>query len=88
LQEVGEAAYIEAIRRVMQGTLDRNDVELCRQLGSEQAAHYFFDNWKLGYTSTRALTGLVAPLKMWGDIGTLGYVSKSVFPLSVLPLVE
>jgi RimJ/RimL family protein N-acetyltransferase len=48
-------------------------------------AHHFFDNisdgmtyeprlWKLGYTSTRALTGLVAPLKMWGDIGTLGYI--------------
>ena len=89
LQEVGESVYIEAIRQVMQGTLDRSDAQLCRLHGPEQAARHFFDNiredmtyeprlWKLGYTSERstkgALMGLVTPLKMWGDIGTLGYI--------------
>ena len=85
LQEVGEAVYMEAIRRVMQGTLDRSDTQLCHRLGPEQAARAFFHNisdgmtyeprlWKLGYTSTNALMGLVAPLKMWGDIGTIGYI--------------
>ena len=85
LEEVGEAAYREAIRWVMQGTLDRIDTQLCCQLGPEQAARHFFDNisddmtyeprlWKLGYTTIGALVGLVAPLKMWGDLGTLGYI--------------
>lgn len=85
LQEVGKAVYIDAIRQVMQKTLDRNDAQLCHQLGPERAAQHFFDNisddmtyeprlWKLGYTSTDELLGLVAPLKMWGDKGTLGYI--------------
>ena len=30
--------------------------------------------WKLAYTAAGAFAGLVAPLKMWGDIGTLGYI--------------
>jgi RimJ/RimL family protein N-acetyltransferase len=85
LQEVGEADYIEAIRRTMRGTPDRIDAQLCHRLGPEKAARHFFDNisdgmtyeprlWKLGYNAAGVLIGLVAPLKMWGDVGTLGYI--------------
>jgi RimJ/RimL family protein N-acetyltransferase len=85
LQEVGEAAYIEAIWRVTEGTLDQSDLEVRHRLGPEQAASQFYHNindgmryeprlWKLGYTSSGALAGLIAPLKMWGDLGTLGYI--------------
>ena len=85
LQEVGEAAYIEALRLTAEGTLDQNDAESRRRFGPEQAARRFFDGindgmtyeprlWKLGYTVSGSLAGLIAPLKMWGDIGTLGYI--------------
>ena len=85
LQEVGEAAYIEALRLTAEGTLDRSDAESRRHFGPEQAARRFFDSindgmtyeprlWKLGYTVSGSLAGLIAPLKMWGDIGTLGYI--------------
>ena len=89
LAEVGEQAYIDAIERVTVGTLDRVLQQGRTTLGPRAHAERFFRDevgifngdeptyeqhlWNLAYTSEGALVGLIAPEKMWGTLGTIGY---------------
>lgn len=85
LDEVGQSAYVDAIERVSTGTLDTIDRQNIARFGAKAAAEHFFDSiadgmdyeprlWKLAYTPDGSLVGLVAPVKMWGALGTLGYI--------------
>jgi RimJ/RimL family protein N-acetyltransferase len=71
LDEVGEDAFVDAIRRVSEGTLDREIREECESLGPEAAAREFFEDarrvkhdrswWRLAYAAKGELVGLVMP---------------------------
>lgn len=69
LGEVGEEAFIDAMRKVSEGTLDREIREERERLGPKEAAREFFEDarrvkhdsswWRLAYTSEGDLVGLV-----------------------------
>lgn len=72
LEEVGEEAFVAAMGRVSEGTLDREIREERERLGSEKAARDFFDDarkvshdpswWRLAYEkSSGEFAGLVMP---------------------------
>jgi RimJ/RimL family protein N-acetyltransferase len=71
LAEVGEDAFVEAMRRVSEGTLDREIREEGERLGPQQAAREFFEDarrvrhdpswWRLAYAPNGELVGLVMP---------------------------
>ena len=71
LEEVGEQAFIEAMRRVSEGTLDREIRGESERLGPQEAAREFFEDasrvkhepswWQLAYTPEGSLAGLVMP---------------------------
>ena len=71
LEEVGEGAFVDAMRRVSEGTLDRAIREERERLGPRGAAHEFFESarrvkhdpawWRLAYTPSGELVGLVMP---------------------------
>lgn len=88
LQEVGEAAFIEAIRRVSERTLDRQ-IEQDRQLlGELEQAKDMFDLlkrmksepawWELAFTPAGDLIGLVMPTESptYATIGYIGVVPE------------
>ncbi len=73
LDEVGEAAFVDAIARVSEGTLDREISAEREELGVREAARQFFElelqlehdpAWcQLAYTPSGDLVGLVMPAK-------------------------
>jgi predicted N-acetyltransferase YhbS/RimJ/RimL family protein N-acetyltransferase len=72
LEEVGDDAFIDAMRRVSEGTLDREIRQERERLGPQEAAREFFEDarrvkhepswWRLAYNRPRGeLVGLVMP---------------------------
>src|SRR5918993_3117094 len=83
LEEVGEDAFVEAMRMVSEGTLDREIRGERERLGAQVAAREFFDDarrvehdpswWRLAYTPEEHLAGLVMPAEPPGFL-TIFYV--------------
>ncbi len=83
LREVGEDAFVEAMKQVSEGTLDREIHEERERLGGERAAREFFEDaqrvryepswWQLAYTSDGQLAGLVMPAEPPGFL-TIFYI--------------
>ena len=84
LEEVGEAAFVDAMMRVSEGTLDREIREERERLGPRGAARDFFEDarrvehelswWRLAYDGPdEDLAGLVMPAEPPGFL-TLFYV--------------
>lgn len=84
LEEVGEEAFVGAIAKVSEGTLDRADREERERLGPEVAAREFFDDaesvghepswWRLAYDEPDGeFVGLVMPAEPPGFL-TIFYV--------------
>jgi RimJ/RimL family protein N-acetyltransferase len=71
LEEVGEDAFVDAMRRVSEGTSDREIREERERLGPQRAAREFFGDarrvkhdpswWRLAYAPEGELAGLVMP---------------------------
>lgn len=83
LQEVGEDAFVRAMKQVSEGTLDREIHEERERLGDERAAREFFEDaqrvrhdpswWQLAYTLDGRLVGLVMPAEPPGFL-TIFYI--------------
>jgi ribosomal protein S18 acetylase RimI-like enzyme len=84
LEEVGEEAFVDTMKRVSEGTLDRQIREERERLGPQEAAREFFENaqrvehdpswWRLAYSRPDGdLVGLVMPAAPPGFL-TLFYV--------------
>jgi len=72
LEEVGDEAFVDAMKRVSEGTLDREIREEREKLGPQEAAREFFEDarrvkhdpswWRLAYSRPEGeLVGLVMP---------------------------
>lgn len=82
--EVGDDAFIEAIRQVTRDTLDQDDLDSVLEYGEEKAARHYFaileeldnrkDWWKLGFTDQNQLVGLVVPQKPGESTGVINYI--------------
>lgn len=87
LEEVGEAAFVDAMEIVSESTLDREILEERQRLGARRAAREFFDDaqrvehdpswWRLAYTPDGQLVGLVMPAEPPGFL--------TIFYIGVLP---
>jgi GNAT superfamily N-acetyltransferase len=87
LEEIGEDAFVEAMKIVSEGTLDREIQGERERLGAERAAHEFFEDarrvehepswWRLAYTAEEELVGLVMPAEPPGFL--------TIFYLGVVP---
>jgi RimJ/RimL family protein N-acetyltransferase len=83
LEEIGEDAFVEAMRMVSEGTLDREIQGVRERIGAERAAREFFEDalrvehepawWQLAYTLEDELVGLVMPAEPPGFL-TIFYV--------------
>jgi ribosomal protein S18 acetylase RimI-like enzyme len=83
LEEVGKEAFIEAIERVSEGTLDREIRTEREKLGTKRAAQEFLDDasrvqhdtswWRLAYAPNSELAGLIMPAEPPGFL-TIFYV--------------
>ena len=83
LEEVGEDAFVEAMREVSEGTLDREIQGERERLGAKRAAREFFEDarrvkhdpawWRLAYAPNGELAGLVMPAEPPGFL-TIFYV--------------
>jgi GNAT superfamily N-acetyltransferase len=83
LEEVGEDAFVEAMREVSEGTLDREIRGERERLGAQRAAREFFEDarrveqdpawWQLAYAPDGELIGLVMPAEPPGFL-TVFYV--------------
>jgi GNAT superfamily N-acetyltransferase len=83
LEEVGEDAFVEAMREVSEGTLDREIQGERERLGELGAARDFFEDarrvkydptsWRLAYAPNGELAGLVMPAEPPGFL-TIFYV--------------
>jgi RimJ/RimL family protein N-acetyltransferase/GNAT superfamily N-acetyltransferase len=84
LEELGEDAFVDAMRRVSEGTLDREIREERERLGPQRAAREFFGDaqrvehepswWRLAYSMPEGkLVGLVMPAEPPGFL-TIFYV--------------
>ncbi len=84
LEAVGEAKFIDAIQRVTEGTLDRDDLACVGTHGPLKAAmDYFtllkdmdFDEkwWRLAYGDQEELIGLVVPQRFNEEGGVINYI--------------
>ena len=71
LEEVGDETFVDAMRKVSEGTLDREIREEVEKLGPRGAARGFFEDarrvkhepswWRLAYAPNGELVGLVMP---------------------------
>jgi RimJ/RimL family protein N-acetyltransferase/predicted N-acetyltransferase YhbS len=87
LGEVGEDAFVEAMRMVSEGTLDREIQGEREGLGAQKAAREFFEDarrvkhnpawWRLAFTPEDDLVGLVMPAEPPGFL--------SIFYVGVVP---
>jgi RimJ/RimL family protein N-acetyltransferase/predicted N-acetyltransferase YhbS len=83
LKEVGEDAFVDAMREVSEGTLDREIRGEREKLGERRAAREFFEDarkvkqdpawWRLAYAPDGELIGLVMPAEPPGFL-TIFYV--------------
>jgi GNAT superfamily N-acetyltransferase len=83
MEEVGEDAFVEAMRMVSEGTLDREIQGERERLGEQKAAREFFEDarrvkhdpawWQLACTTEGELVGLVMPAEPPGFL-TIFYV--------------
>ena len=83
LKEVGKEAFIDAMERVSEGTLDREIRAEREKLGTKRAAQEFFDDasrvqhdaswWRLAYAPNGELAGLIMPAEPPGFL-TIFYV--------------
>ena len=83
LEQIGEDAFVEAMRMVSEGTLDREIQGERERVGAERAEREFFEDarrvehepswWRLAYTPEEKLVGLVMPAKPPGFL-TIFYV--------------
>jgi len=83
LEETGEEAFVDAMMRVSEGTLDREIREERERLGPRPAAREFFDDarrvkydpswWRLAYAPGGELAGLVMPAEPPGFL-TIFYI--------------
>jgi len=83
LEEVGEDAFVDAMREVSSGTLDREIRGERERLGTQKAAREFFEDarkvkhdpawWRLAYARDGELVGLVMPAEPPGFL-TIFYV--------------
>ncbi len=83
VEEVGEDAFVEAMREVSAGTLDREIRGERERLGAKRAAREFFEDakrvkhdpawWRLAYAQDEVLVGLVMPAEPPGFL-TLFYI--------------
>jgi len=83
LEEVGEDAFVDAMREVSGGTLDREIRGERERLGAQRAAREFFEDaqkvkhapawWRLAYAPDGELVGLVMPSEPPGFL-TIFYV--------------
>ncbi len=81
--EAGEARFVEAIKRVTEGTLDRRSQRDRELLGEEMEAQSMFEDltkmeydpawWQLAYAHDGQLIGLVMPAKS-PTFATIGYI--------------
>ena len=89
LAEVGEPAFVHAVQRVTEGTLDRDLLAEVRAVGAEKQAQQYFntirdtdfhpDWWQLGLLPDGTLAGLIVPQKFgdWGaGINYIGVVPE------------
>lgn len=84
LELVGEAKFIEAITRVTEGTLDRDDLSLVAAHGPTKAAMDYYSMlkemdfnekwWRLAYNEQEELVGLVVPQLYSEDCGVINYI--------------
>jgi ribosomal protein S18 acetylase RimI-like enzyme len=84
LAEVGEETFTDVVRRVTEGTLDRDDRADLARYGTKAGRAYVEllksiefrpDEWQLGYLSDSRLCGLVVPQRMpFDDEGTINYI--------------
>jgi RimJ/RimL family protein N-acetyltransferase len=83
LEETGEEAFVDAMMRVSEGTLDREISEERERLGPRRAAREFFHDaqrvkydpswWRLAYAPGGELAGLVMPAEPPGFL-TIFYI--------------
>jgi hypothetical protein len=90
LEEVGDEAFIAAMARVSEGTLDSHMRQRCAEIGTlAEACEHFQDEqrfqahwepqwWQLAYTEEGQLVGLVMPAEntSWPNIGYIGVVPE------------
>lgn len=84
LQKVGSEEFINAIEKVTEGTLDKDDLDCIREFGSKQAAIKYFNSlkdidfnknwWRLAYTNNNDLVGLIIPQKFNDNEGAINYI--------------
>lgn len=84
LNHVTEREYIAAIEQVTIGTLDKDDLDCVKDLGSEEAAINYFNQlkdidfnkewWLLAYDYNGKLVGLVVPQKFADGLGAINYI--------------
>jgi hypothetical protein len=90
LEETGEEAFVDAMMRVSEGTLDRAIREERDRLGPRQAAREFFQDaqrvkydpswWRLAYAPGRELAGLIMPAEPPGFL--------TIFYIGVVPTMR
>ena len=83
LSEVGKEAYLEALKRVAEETLDREDARSYEKSGLQKGVeeHYDLlqdlgdpkDTWYLAYTHEE-LAGLIIPQKFNDKVGAINYI--------------
>lgn len=83
IAETGEDIYIETVRNVTAGTLDRSMAKDAARLGGDAAAReyvsslkkydYYPDWWKLGYIDDQ-IVGLILPQRFDEERGGINYV--------------
>jgi len=84
LEDVGEQAFVDAVRRVTDGTLDRIDQAERNIMGHAEHARVYLHFlkiadcqpgwWQLGYAPDGALVGLVIPQSFGDGIGAINYI--------------
>ena len=84
LREVGEGAFVSAVRRVTEGTLDRGDQHTALRLDPERAARRYVailkdldfepGRWLLAHRRDGALAGLVVAQRFDEQVGGIGYI--------------
>jgi ribosomal protein S18 acetylase RimI-like enzyme len=84
LDDVGEEFFMDVIRQVMQGSLDRDDQALVEMHGPEEAARGFFNIlreldyrpewWRLAYDPDDTVVGLIVPQRFSEDEGVINYI--------------
>ena len=84
LEEVGEEAFVHAIERVTEGTLDSYDEKDVCTMGKTKAAKFYFDGlkdiecnsawWKLAYEYNQGFVGLIVPQKFTSKLGAINYI--------------